>query len=205
MIIIIIIILIILLNQWLLQDLYLVCFGVFPLLPGESGHSQVMAKHGVQTSVLSPDTEVRGGLGVPPRARPSWNEGPGWLDTDHARQWPPPAPFPSSSVNGPVGSMWKPPSLGTCVQTPSARRSQPLPASKSMLPSRFCLSRLYTLAPSLATQGGGWRLGLPPLFPLPSFLLRPSVRICLLRPPLDWGWPSGAWDTTKDKSLQNQM
>lgn len=67
------------LNQWLFQDLYLVCFGVFPLLLGESGHSQVMAKHGVQTSVLPPDAEVWGGPQRAPRVRPSWNEGPGWL------------------------------------------------------------------------------------------------------------------------------
>lgn len=152
-----------------------------------------MAKHGVQTSVLSPDAEVRGGLGVPPWARPSWNEGPGWLDTDHARQWPPPAPFPSSSVNGPVGSMWKPPSLGTCVQTPSASRSQPLPASKSMLSSRFCLSRLYTLAPTLAPSCSG------PLWEsICSGLLRTGAGL------LGHGTPCLRLPT-KDKSLQNQM
>lgn len=107
--------------------------------------------------------------------------------------------------------LWAPcgshPHWGLCSET----LSQPFsasPTSKSMLSSCFCFSRLCALTP-----GGAWLLGLPPcsrfLFPLPSFLLRPSVTICfgLLQTGaglLGHGTPCHHLPT-KDKPLQNHM
>lgn len=55
-------------------------------------------------------------VGGPLGCAPPGMKALGDSDTDYARQWPPPAPLPSSPVSGPVCSMRKPPSLGTVLR-----------------------------------------------------------------------------------------
>lgn len=89
------------------------CFGACLPSPGASGHSQVMAKHGAQKSVLSPDSQTwrkaKGGLR---RGCPSGNDTHTHTPTRRmtqilasARQRPPHPPPLSGSVIGSVGSM----------------------------------------------------------------------------------------------------
>lgn len=79
MIITIIIILIILFE---IDDYFKICIWfvleILLLSPGESEHSQVMAKQGAQKNILPPETEVgRKAVGGPCRGRPSWIDSAG--------------------------------------------------------------------------------------------------------------------------------
>lgn len=140
---------------------------LFFLAPGASGHSQVMAKHGAQKSVLPPDLLAwRKAVGGPRRGCPSWN------DTCQvtqirasARPGPPPPPPLLSSVIGSVGSTEKLLSLGTVLRDPPLAIPRPLPASNSMLPSCFCFSFLYMLS----GEKGDWQG--TALQPAPPFAL----------------------------------
>lgn len=143
-------------------------------------------------------------MGSSHRVHPSWNEDSRWLsDTGYARQRPPSASSLSSSVNGPVSSMQKPPSLGAVL------RDLPIILSLS-LPPRACfnLASASNFCMHSREEGGHWApaLQLPPLFvlPMPSLLLRPSVSICSAPPEWDWPFPE-AWETMSLPSHERQV
>lgn len=145
--------------------------------------------------------------GGPLGCTPTGMKAQGDSDTDHARQRPPRTPLPSSLVNGPVGSMQKPLSLGTVP-----RDCLPIILGFYRLQEHAFI--LLLLLRSICTRSGrSMTAGAPPpcshlLFPA----LLPVQALCenLLWPPPDWGWASGAWNTvlhllTKDKPLQNHI
>lgn len=192
-----------LLLFFLISDYFKICIRFvlkfYLFSPGESEHSQVIAKHGAQKSVPPPDAKAwRKIMGSSRRVHPSWNEGSRWLsDTDYAShhlhllfqaQW--------IYLWAPCRSHchW-----GLCSETYQTFLASPCLQEHALI--------LLLLLISVCTQGRRMVTGLLPcssLLPLPSLLLRPSVSICSAPP--EWDWPSlGAWETMSLPSHERQV